>query len=141
MAVPAPDYGRDRVSAFRTVGDCLDAGVEWWQFEDDPHGGNQVFTSVEEAQAHRLGRGAREMSKDTTALPDHVLAWAHDIAGKFRKHQAGDPFSQAVNGRVLRPEEQLVEYVLKALAEGGCPATASVLEEVDYLRAGMREVA
>ncbi len=41
------------MSDFRTVGDCLDAGVEWWQFEDDPHGGNQLFASVEDAQAHR----------------------------------------------------------------------------------------
>ncbi len=41
------------MSDYRTVGDCLDAGVEWWQFEDDPNGGNQLFTSAEEAQAHR----------------------------------------------------------------------------------------
>jgi hypothetical protein len=78
------------------------------------------------------------VSKDVTPLPTHVLAWTHDIAGKFRRHRAGDPFSQAFHGRVVRPEEQLVEYVLRALAEGACPATAAVLEEVDYLRAGMR---
>ncbi len=41
------------MSAFRTVGDCLDAGVEWWQFEDDPHGGNQLFTAAADAEAHR----------------------------------------------------------------------------------------
>ncbi len=41
------------MSDFRTVGACLDAGVAWWQFEDGPHGGNQLFASAEEAEAHR----------------------------------------------------------------------------------------
>ncbi len=41
------------MGAFRTVGDCLDAGVDWWQFEDDPHGGNQLVVSAEDAEARR----------------------------------------------------------------------------------------
>ncbi len=41
------------MSAFRTVGDCLDAGVAWDQFADAPWDGNQLFASAEEAQAHR----------------------------------------------------------------------------------------
>ncbi len=50
------------MSDFRTVGDCLDAGVAWWQFEDDPHGGRRLFTSAEDAQAHR--------DDETTDWPD-----------------------------------------------------------------------
>lgn len=75
------------------------------------------------------------------ALPANVTAWAYDVADAFRKRQARDPLSWALNGRVLTPEQQCVEYVLKALTEGGCPATASVLEYVDRRRAGMREAA
>jgi hypothetical protein len=41
------------VSEYRTVGDCLDAGVEWWQFAEDPWGGDRTFTSAEDAEAHR----------------------------------------------------------------------------------------
>jgi hypothetical protein len=41
------------MSVYRTVGDCLDAGVEWWQFAEDPWGGDLTFTSAEDAQAHR----------------------------------------------------------------------------------------
>lgn len=76
-----------------------------------------------------------------TALPGHVTAWAHDVANRFRRHQAGDPFSRSRNGRVVTPEEQCVEYVLAALAQGGCPATAAVLEEIDRRRAGLEEAA
>ncbi len=35
------------------------------------------------------------------------------------------------------PEQEAVRYVLKALAEGGRPATAAVLEGIDRQRAGM----
>jgi hypothetical protein len=74
-----------------------------------------------------------------TEMPTHVTAWARDVAALFRRHKARDPFSVSFHGRVIEPEEQLVEYVIAALARGGCPATAAVLEEVDRLRAGMRE--
>lgn len=75
------------------------------------------------------------MTGEKVSLPTEVRAWAHDIADKFRKRQAKDPLSFSLNGQVVRPEEQLVEFVIRALAEGGCPATAAVLEEVDRIRA------
>lgn len=39
----------------------------------------------------------------------------------------------------LRQERDpaLVRYVLKALAEGGCPATAAILEHIDQARASV----
>lgn len=41
------------MTEYRTVGDCLDAGVLWDQFADAPWDGNQLFASPEEAEAHR----------------------------------------------------------------------------------------
>jgi hypothetical protein len=41
------------VSDYRTVGDCLDAGVLWDQFAEDPWGGEPMFTSAADAEAHR----------------------------------------------------------------------------------------
>lgn len=41
------------MTGYRTVGDCLDAGVTWDQFADAPWDGNQSFTSAEDAEAHR----------------------------------------------------------------------------------------
>lgn len=71
-----------------------------------------------------------------TALPANVLAWAHRIADEFRTHQARQPFSRSVNGHVVTPEQEMAEYMIRGLAEGGCPATAAVLEFVDRRRAG-----
>jgi hypothetical protein len=36
-----------------TVGDLLDQGVAWDQFADAPWDGGQLFTSAEDAEAHR----------------------------------------------------------------------------------------
>lgn len=41
------------MTEYRTVGDCLDAGVLWDQFADAPWDGNQTFNSPEEAEAAR----------------------------------------------------------------------------------------
>ncbi len=41
------------MSEYRTVGDCLDAGVTWDQFHTDEWGGDQMFTSAADAEAHR----------------------------------------------------------------------------------------
>lgn len=75
------------------------------------------------------------MTAEKVGLPAHVRTWAHGVADRFRKQQAADPWGVSLNGRVIRPEEQLVEFALRALTEGGCPATAGVLEEVDRIRA------
>jgi hypothetical protein len=71
-----------------------------------------------------------------TTLPAEVVTWAHDVADRFRTHQAGQPFSRSLNGHVVTPEQELTEYVIRGLVEGGCPATAAVLEFVDRCRAG-----
>lgn len=41
------------MSDYRTVGDCLDAGVLWDQFADAPWDGQPLFTSAADAEAHR----------------------------------------------------------------------------------------
>jgi hypothetical protein len=38
------------VTDYRTVGECLDAGMTWDRFAEDPWGGDLTFTS---AEAHR----------------------------------------------------------------------------------------
>ncbi len=43
------------MSDYRTVGDCLDAGVAWDQFAADPRDGDLTFTSADDAEAHRDG--------------------------------------------------------------------------------------
>lgn len=57
--------------------------------------------------------------------------WIHSTADRLRHHQRTVRYSQR------DPEAEAVEFVLAALAEAGCPATAAVLEEVDRRRAGM----
>lgn len=76
-----------------------------------------------------------------TALHAQVTAWAHRIAGQFRTHQAGQPFSRSRNGHAVTPEQEMAEYLIRGLIEGACPATASVLEFIDRRRAGMEETA
>ncbi len=41
------------MTEYRAVGDCLDAGVLWDQFAEDPWGSDLTFTSAEDAEAHR----------------------------------------------------------------------------------------
>ena len=76
-----------------------------------------------------------------TALPAEVLAWVHGIADQFRTRQAEQPFSRALNGHVITPEQELAEYVIRGLIEGGCPGAAEVLDYVDRRRAGHQEAA
>ncbi len=64
-----------------------------------------------------------------------LAAWCADVATKLRTHQRGNRFT------VADPERDAVQFVLKALTEGACPATAAVLEHVDRLRAGMETAA
>ncbi len=40
------------MTEYRTIGDCLDAGVAWDQFSTDEWDGDQMFTTPEEAEAH-----------------------------------------------------------------------------------------
>ncbi len=61
-----------------------------------------------------------------TADPD---AWVRDVAYRLRIHQSANRYT------VADPEQEAVRFVLRALAEGGCPATAAVLEHVDRIRA------
>ncbi len=56
-------------------------------------------------------------------------AWCADVATKLRTHQRTNRFT------VVDPEWDAVWFVLRALAEGGCPATAAVLEDIDRIRA------
>lgn len=51
------------MTVYRTVGDCLDAGVTWDQFHDATWDGNPLFNTAEEAKAGRdqeLADWARE---------------------------------------------------------------------------------
>lgn len=41
------------MTVYRTVGDCLDAGVTWDQFYSAPCDGEPVFATPEEAEAAR----------------------------------------------------------------------------------------
>lgn len=41
------------MSMYRTVGDCLDAGVTWDQFSTDEWDGAPMFATPEEAEAAR----------------------------------------------------------------------------------------
>jgi hypothetical protein len=61
--------------------------------------------------------------------------WIRDVAARLRTHQLANRFSPHT------PEQEAVRFVLKALAEGGCPATAAVLESIDRQRAGLKEAA
>jgi hypothetical protein len=58
-----------------------------------------------------------------------ATTWCAEVAAEFRTHQRTNPFNP------LTPEEECVRYVLAALTEGGCPATASVLQSINRIRA------
>ncbi len=60
-----------------------------------------------------------------------LAAWCAKTAAGLRTHQRTNRYTS------VDPEQEAVQYVLKALAEGGCPATAAVLENIDRQRAGM----
>ncbi len=62
-------------------------------------------------------------------------SWIRDVAARLAVHQQTNRFSPHT------PEQEAVRFVLKALAEGACPATAAVLEGIDRQRASMKEAA
>lgn len=68
-------------------------------------------------------------------MSKEIAAWCAEVAAQLRVHQRGNRYT------VADPEQEAVRFVLKALAEGGGPATAAVLEEVDRMRASTKEAA
>lgn len=66
-----------------------------------------------------------------TALDEVVTDWVGDLVTAFRTAE------HAYTDLHAERDPALVRYVLKALAEGGCPATASVLEDIDRARASV----
>ncbi len=64
-------------------------------------------------------------------MSDLITAWAERVADEFRKAEPARRYTGT------NPERALVLQTLQALAEGGCPATAAVLDHIDRLRAGM----
>ncbi len=61
-----------------------------------------------------------------------VEAWVRDTAAALLAHQRRNLASKD------SPEVEAVQFVVKALAEGGRPATAAVLESIDFHRAVTR---
>ncbi len=56
-------------------------------------------------------------------------SWIRDVATRLCAYQRANRYTST------NPEAEAVQFVLRALAEGGCPATAAVLEHVDRIRA------
>jgi len=71
-----------------------------------------------------------------SALPDFVTTWVNTQVAAFRTYE----HASVHDGRQPR-DNALAEWILQALAEGGCPATATIIDWVDRLNAGMEEAA
>lgn len=59
-----------------------------------------------------------------------VDEWIAQVVAEFRtlEHDCTNPRQQELG---------LARHVLRALTEGGCPATASILEDIDRTRASV----